>query len=124
MITGMSEGDIGILFTMNNGDELRQPILRAFSLDIRLSESSPAEEPGVHRTTLNRLVLKEMGMTPGNNLQKLRIQHTRSLQCGTELPIKAVAAECGMPYDGYFCRLIRRITGLTPAACRKHGGVD
>ena len=93
-------------------------------LDTRLSASSLAKELGVHRTTLNRLFLKEMGMTPGNYLQELRIQHALSLLRETELPIKAVAAECGMPYAGYFCRLIRRITGLTPAAYRKHGGVD
>ena len=93
-------------------------------LDTRLSASAVARQLGVHRTTLYRLFLREMGMTPGSYLQELRIQHALSLLRETELPVKAVAAECGLPYAGYFCRLIRRITGLSPAAYRKQSGVD
>lgn len=92
--------------------------------DSRLNASEVARKLGVHRTTLNRLFLKEMGVTPGSYLQELRIQHALSLLRETELPIKAVAAECGLPYAGYFCRLIRRVTGLPPAAYRKQSGVD
>ncbi len=93
-------------------------------LDTRLSASAVARKLGVHRTTLNRLFLREMGMTPGSYLQDLRLQHALSLLRETELPIKAIAAECGLPYAGYFCRLIRRITGLPPVAYRKQSGVD
>lgn len=93
-------------------------------LDTRLSASAVARKLGVHRTTLNRLFLREMGMTPGSYLQELRLQHALSLLRETELPIKAIAAECGLPYAGYFCRLIRRITGLPPVAYRKQSGVD
>ena len=99
-------------------------IAQESQLDTRLSASRLAKELGVHRTTLNRLFQQEMGMTPGSYLQELRIQHALSLVRETELPIKAVAAECGMPYAGYFCRLIRRVTGFTPAVYRKLGGVD
>ncbi len=110
----------------NAGNVVRRfiEIAQDSALETRLSASALAKELGVHRTTLNRLFLKEMGMTPGSYLLELRIQHALSLLRETELPIKAVAAECGMPYAGYFCRLIRRITGLTPGAYRKQGGVD
>ena len=110
----------------NSGNLVRRfiEIAQESPLDARLSASSLAKELGVHRTTLNRLFLKEMNMTPGAYLQELRIQHALSLLRETELPIKAVAAECGMPYAGYFCRLIRRITGFTPGVYRRQAGVD
>ena len=92
--------------------------------DTRLSAIYLAKELGVHRTTLNRIFLQEMGMTPGSYLQELRIQHALSLLRETELPIKAIASECGMPHASYFCRLIRKVTGFTPADYRKQGGVD
>ena len=88
--------------------------------DTRLSAIYLAKELGV----LNRIFLQEMGMTPGSYLQELRIQHALSLLRETELPIKAIASECGMPHASYFCRLIRKVTGFTPADYRKQGGVD
>ena len=114
-------------FTVRAGQDVVRrfiEIAQESASDTRLSAIYLAKKLGVHRTTLNRIFLQEMGMTPGSYLQELRIQHALSLLRETELPIKAIASECGMPHASYFCRLIRKVTGFTPADYRKQGGVD
>ncbi len=112
-------------------DKTTKNIVRSFikiaqetSLDARLNAQEISRQLGIHRTTLNRLFLQEMGITPGRYLQELRIQHALSLLRETELPIKTISDECGMPYPSYFIRLIRKITGLSPAEYRKNSGID
>lgn len=90
----------------------------------RLSAGAIAAELGVHRTTLNRLFKSQMGMSPGDYLQQRRLRHALSLLRETGLPIKVIAAESGLPYASYFCRLIRKVTGMTPAEYRRHGIQD
>ncbi len=85
---------------------------------------SLAEKLGVHRTTLNRVFLRAMAIAPGDYLAQIRIQHALSLLRETNLPVKEVAYECGMVYESYFCRLIRRKTGMSPIQYRQHSPMD
>ena len=90
----------------------------------RLSAGEIASELGIHRTTLNRLFKTRMGRSPGDYLQEMRVRHALSLLRDTDLPVKAVAAGSGLPYASYFCRLVRKLTGMTPAnyrRCSKEG---
>lgn len=86
---------------------------------LRKNVDDYARNFGVHRTTFNRLFQQEMGTTPGDYLQQLRIQCALSLLCETEMSVKEIAYTCGIMHTSYFCRLIRKVTGLTPAKYRK-----
>lgn len=85
----------------------------------KLTAENLAAELGIHRTTLNRLVRARTGMSPGKYLRELRISHLLALLRETALPVKSVAAECGIPYAGYLCRIVRERTGLTPEGYRE-----
>jgi AraC-like DNA-binding protein len=83
--------------------------------------NSMASMLGVHRTTLDRLFKRQMLMDPGEYLIKLRIQRALSLLRETERPIFEVGEMAGIPNRSYFCKLIRRATGMSPADYRKRG---
>ncbi len=88
----------------------------------RLSAEEIASELGIHRTTLNRLFKARTGKSPGDYLRELRVQHALSLLRDTDLPVKAIAAGSGLPYASYFCRMVRKLTGMTPAGYRRNSG--
>ncbi len=90
----------------------------------RLGAGEIAAELGIHRTTLTRLFKSRMGMSPGDYLRDLRVRHALSLLRDTDLPVKAVAAGSGLPYASYFCRMVRKITGMTPAGYRRSGTAE
>lgn len=83
-----------------------------------------AKELGVHRTTLNRIFYHSMSISPSVYLDQIRIQRALSLLRETEQPIKEVAYLCGFLYTSYFCSVIRRNTGMTPAEYRRSSGLD
>jgi len=77
-----------------------------------------AEMLGVHRTTLDRIFKRQMQVDPGEYLVKLRIQRALSLLRETTLPICETGAQAGIQNSAYFCKLIKRATGLSPKAYR------
>ncbi len=86
--------------------------------DPATSVSTLAEELNIHRTTLNRLFQKEVGISPGKYLANTRLQQALWMLQETNLPLKTIAAECGIESLSHFCRTIRRHTGQSPSACR------
>ena len=83
-----------------------------------------AGELGVHRTTLNRVFFRSMSISPSAYLDQIRIQRALSLLRETEQPVKEIAYSCGFHHPSYFCSVIRRNTGMTPAGYRRHSGLD
>ena len=92
--------------------------------DPEVTVGSLAEELGIHRTTLNRIFFRMMSLSPGTYLDQIRIQHALSLLRETELPVKEISYACGITYVSYFCRLIRKNTGMTPADYRRRSTMD
>lgn len=68
---------------------------------------------------LRQLFRKEFGQSPTHYLISRRIDHARDLLEHGDLPIKKVAAACGIDNPYYFARLFRKVTGTTPSAWRK-----
>ncbi len=110
----------GPLSTHTDHDPVRQFMTLAQEniSDEKLTATELARRIGIHRTTLNRLIQENTGHSPGEYLRELRIQHLLALLRETDLPLKAVAMECGIPYAGYLCRLVKERTGLTPLEYR------
>lgn len=83
-----------------------------------------AERLQIHRTTLNRIFKKHMRISPGEYLMKSRIQRALSLLRETAYPVYEVGEMVGIPHRGYFCRLVRRTTGVSPQVYREQRSID
>lgn len=92
--------------------------------DSDVTVASLAAALSIHRTTLDRNFRKAMSLNPGEYLSQVRLQHALSLLRETELPIKEVAYESGIAGSGYFCRMVRRETGMSPGEYRRLAGVS
>jgi transcriptional regulator GlxA family with amidase domain len=68
---------------------------------------------------LRRLFREVLGMSPKRWLIERRLQKVAHLLTQTDLPLKAIAAECGFDDLPHFHRLFRRRFGQSPAQFRR-----
>ncbi len=87
--------------------------------DSDLNINALAECLEIHRTTLDRIMLKEFNETPINMLTRIRLDNGLFLLQTTSLPIAEIAKQCGFKESGYFCRLIHRKIKMSPLEYRK-----
>lgn len=95
-----------------------QIIHRDFT-DPNLNVDFLTKELGIHRSTLNRLFAAALNRTPGDLIRELRKDHALELLRTTALPVKEIAFASGFNDPAYFCRYIRRTTGMTPEEIRR-----
>lgn len=81
-----------------------------------------ADKLGVDRTTLRRVIVKCLKNTPTGILNKLRVESALQYLRATRFPINEVARRSGFSSSAYFCRVVRKATGMTPEAYRLHPG--
>lgn len=82
-----------------------------------------AERAAMSPATLNRTFRRAVGKSPLHYLNDLRISGAEQLLLDKpELPVAAVAAECGFADSNYFTRLFKKRTGRTPRAFRRRDG--
>ena len=74
---------------------------------------------GIHRSTLNRLFAAKGKCSPGDLIRSLRMEHALELLRTTTMPVKEAAYASGFNDPAYFCRRIRKATGMTPEEIRK-----
>ncbi len=92
--------------------------------DSSITAESLAEELGVHRTTLNRIVKRQMSVSPKHYVNSQRLSRALALLAETRKSVKEIASMCGFNKTDYFCAQVRKSTGLTPAKYRKHASAD
>lgn len=110
---------------------VREFDLKTYSLPIRkiitsirtdlsadLSLHAFADSLNVNASYLSSLFKKEMGVTLTEYVNTARIHHAKILLIATDLPVKSVAARCGVTDLRYFSRIFHRITGETPTDYR------
>jgi transcriptional regulator GlxA family with amidase domain len=68
--------------------------------------------------TLHRRCLEHLGTTPAKLIDKLRVEHARTLLAGGALPAKTLAAQCGFGNAGRLKRAFRRELGIGPREYR------
>lgn len=90
------------------------------------SVSSPvatmAARSGLPERSFDRRFRKATGMSPLAYVQTLRLEEAKQQLEATQLPIEAIAGECGYEDAGYFSRLFTKRVGLTPANYRRRFG--
>jgi len=94
-------------------DRLRQE----FRDGLRFSDL--AAEAGVHPVHLARFFRLLEGQTPGEYVQRLRVQAACGLLRDPEATLAGIAAECGFADQSHFTRTFKRLAGATPGAFRK-----
>jgi LacI family transcriptional regulator len=82
---------------------------------IRVSEV--ADAVGLSRRVLERRFLDFLGRSPKAEIVRVQVEHAKMLLTQSDLPIEAIAAQCGVSFQ-YFGQLFRRETGVTPRAFR------
>lgn len=68
--------------------------------------------------TLHRRCRERLGMTPGKLIDKLRVDHARSLLATSDVPAKRLAIECGFGTTTNMKRVFERELGVGPREYR------
>ena len=76
---------------------------------------------GVHRSTVDRIVRRHLGVSPGDYLQDIRIKSALSGLKSSVRPVKEIGCSCGFANPSYFSRVVKSKTGLSPKAYREKG---
>lgn len=77
-----------------------------------------ARAAGVSREHLCRTVRAGLGTSPMAVLRQLRVLRAASILGSVELPIAAIAAQCGFDDQLHFSRVFRQVWGVSPSAYR------
>ena len=77
-----------------------------------------ARRAGLSVRTLHRRCLEQLSTTPARLIDKLRVEHARSLLAAGDVPAKTLAARCGFGNPTRMKRAFERELGIGPRAYR------
>lgn len=103
------------LVAQSTGSEPLGPLVawaRAHLEDADLE--SLARRGGISLRTLHRRCLTELGTTPAKLLDKVRVEHARTLLSTTSMATKELAVSCGFGTVARMKRAFRREMGMAP----------
>lgn len=81
--------------------------------------SDAADLLGVSREHFNRVFTRNVGVTPGQYLRGIRIDHAKKLLAETSETVEIIAKATGFEGGNYFCRVFKSVTGETPGQYRR-----
>ncbi|MFT3866936.1 MAG: substrate-binding domain-containing protein [Nibricoccus sp.] len=88
------------------------------SIDRPLAIDDLAKLAQISRASLERRFRRFLNRTPLQEIRRVRITRARQLLRATDLPLKAIAAQCGYPAPSRLIEAFHAETGLTPKAFR------
>lgn len=87
-----------------------------------IAEAFPVERlaqvAGVSARSIARLFVRDLGVTPHEFVEGVRIDHARNLLEATDLALKAIAFDCGFASPDQMRSAFQRRLGITPARYR------
>ena len=90
-----------------------------------LTTSSVADALGCNPQYLSRVFHRTYGQTLTHAIHEARIESAKHALIGTSMNIAEVARFCGYALPGYFIRVFRNSTGMTPGTFRRlYGRID
>jgi AraC-like DNA-binding protein len=89
----------------------------------RVSAGQVAAHAGLSTRTLNRLFLKELGLTPRRVLALLRVSKARELLASGRYSVTEAAWEVGYGSLSQFIAVFRQVTGQLPSEFARFGAV-
>jgi len=100
--------------------EAKKYIRRNLADDITLIDL--ADCVGLSKYHFIRAYRRLTGVTPMSDVRRLRVESARNLLITTMLPLKDVAARCGLGNEYAFSRIFRQQMGVPPGIFRKSYG--
>jgi transcriptional regulator GlxA family with amidase domain len=91
------------------------------SCDQALTIDAIAERVHLSARQIERLFLRDLGMTPTVFGEKFRLTRARQLLCTATEPLYAVALKCGYKNQSHFASRFRAEFGVTPSSVRGQG---
>ncbi len=88
-------------------------------LDEKLTLESIADDFGMNKYTFLRTYKKLSGLTPMEELNRLRVGRARDLIISTDLSLKEIAELCGMNNEYNLSRVIHKALNVPPGYFRK-----
>lgn len=77
-----------------------------------------AREAALSQNYLARLFRQRYGLTMQQYRLRARVEHAELLLATTDLPVKVIAAQVGLPDPQHFNKRFRAVTGRSPSAVR------
>ena len=77
-----------------------------------------AQAAGYHVSHFTQLFQKQMGISPGQFIQKKKSDTAAQLLTSTDLPVAEIADALGFSNPFYFSSFFKKQTGMTPSAYR------
>jgi LacI family transcriptional regulator len=71
------------------------------------------------RSQLEKKFRRHLGRSPQAEIRRVQVARIRQLLIETDFPLKKIAELTGFEHVEYMCVLFKRLTGITPGACRK-----
>lgn len=94
-------------------------------IEQHLNDTSDVEDLcdtlGIGRRQLERRFRGDIGMSPAEYRQKLRLERGRWLLLNTDLAVTDIALQCGFQSSASFARTVRKAFGTTPMSLRAGG---
>ncbi len=106
----------------DSGEDRLLTFIRNYCLN-RISEplrvDDLARAAGLSRWYFSRTFRRVSGKSPARFVDELKVNYAlRMLQASTE-PLKVVGERCGFADASYFCRVFKRVCGVTPDGFRR-----
>lgn len=77
------------------------------------------EPLGIGRRQLERRFQRDVGLSPAEYRQRLRLERARWLLQNTDLEVTEISLECGFQDSSNFARVVRTALGASPSEVRK-----
>jgi transcriptional regulator GlxA family with amidase domain len=77
-----------------------------------------AERARVHPVHLCRSFRKHHGVTLGQYMRRLKVEHARLLLANSDVTLSEIASRCGFCDQSHFSSVFKRIAGVTPGEYR------
>ncbi len=71
------------------------------------------------RSQLEKKFRRHLGRSPQAEIRRVQVARIRQLLIETDFPLKKIAEITGFEHVEYMCVLFKRLTAMTPGACRK-----
>ncbi|HEU5080234.1 MAG TPA: DNA-binding transcriptional regulator [Opitutaceae bacterium] len=71
------------------------------------------------RSQLEKKFRRHLGRSPQAEIRRVQVARIRQLLIETDFPLKKIAELTGFEHVEYMCVLFKRLTSITPGACRK-----
>jgi DNA-binding LacI/PurR family transcriptional regulator/AraC-like DNA-binding protein len=88
-------------------------------IESHISRWKLAEAVNVSEDYLTRIFHREMGLSPWDYLTRLRVFFAAGLLLKTGETVQEIAFRSGFQEEAYFCRVFKKIYGLSPGQYRK-----